>query len=67
MAKKKVEPITYDKEGNMIINLSATEGGDDWLRAGRLLEQGRIEEYNEMMNAPMYILDDDVEDDDPNS
>ena len=59
MALKKVEPITYDKEGNMIINLAAYEGSEDWIRAGRMLEQCKINEYNRMMNTPLYVEDEE--------
>jgi hypothetical protein len=54
MTKKKVQLITRDKEGNLIIDLAATQGSDDWMRAGRLKAAGKIDEYNEMMNEPMY-------------
>jgi hypothetical protein len=55
VTKKKVVPITRDKEGNMIISLAATQGSDDWIRAGRLKAAGKIKEYNEMMNEQMYV------------
>ena len=56
---KKVEPISFDEDGNMIINLSAYEGSDDWIRAGRLKQEGKIEEFNQMMNNPMYAEDEE--------
>ena len=56
---KKVERITVDKEGNTIINLVANLADDDWIRAGRLLAQGKVEEYHRMQNTPLYVEDEE--------
>jgi hypothetical protein len=54
MVKKKVEPISIDENGNMIINLAATQGSDDWIRAARLQNDGKEEEFKAMIDRPMY-------------
>ena len=34
--------------GEVTINPGATEAGDDWIRAARLLKEGKTEELEEM-------------------
>jgi len=43
------------KENNQIVfNAMSTEGNMDWIRAARLKKEKKIEEYNKIMNEPMY-------------
>ena len=49
--RKKVELFEKDKDGNITINVAATEASDNWLRAARLLREGNPEslaEYERM-------------------
>jgi len=46
--------------GETVFNLASSEAGDDWIRAGRLLQEGKIAEFEKMDNTPMYYRDDEM-------
>ena len=60
MPWKRVEPVEYDEEGNLVYNLNSDLANDDWIRAARLkrkAEQGNEEaakELERMENTRMY-------------
>ena len=60
--KKKVELFEEDEDGNVTINIAATEASDDWLRARRLLREGTPEalaEYERMNKAETFTEDEE--------
>ncbi len=61
MKLKKVKPIEINAKGEMVFNLAADTANADWLRAARLLKQGRIKEVEKLSKTPMYYLADDDE------
>jgi len=40
--------------GEPVINLASDAANDDWLRASRLLEAGKLEELKELESQQMY-------------
>lgn len=50
---KKVKAIEIIN-GVTVFNLAASEANDDWIRAARLLKEGKIKEFEEMDAKPMY-------------
>ena len=42
-----------EKDGEPVYNLSNSAANDDWIRAARLLRQGKTEELEEMQNTQM--------------
>jgi hypothetical protein len=58
---KRVEFEIKDKSGRVIgFNLAASEASDDWIRAGRLLNEGKLSELEAMDARPMYYRPDDL-------
>ena len=41
--------------GESVFNLASSLSNDDWLRAARLLRDGKTEEFKKMDSEPMYI------------
>ena len=54
--KKRVKPIEKNKKGEIPFNLDSDAVNADWIRAARLLKEGKKEELNELLNTPMYKL-----------
>ena len=52
---KRLHPIEYDKDGNPIINLSADAANSDWIRAARLLREGKTAELEELEATPVFV------------
>ena len=50
---KKVKAIEIIN-GVTVFNLAASEANDDWIRAARLLKEGKIRGFEEMDAKPMY-------------
>jgi hypothetical protein len=42
------------KNGETVFNLASTEANDDWIRAARLLKEGKISEFEKNDAKPMY-------------
>ena len=58
---KKVELEIRDKDGNVIgFNLAASAANDDWLRAARLLKEGKTEEFRKLDSEPMFYRPDSL-------
>lgn len=61
MARRKVEPITVDKNGRLTINACCDEGKDDRIRSVRLAEAARNgdmaapAELDRMSDTTMYV------------
>ena len=43
-------------DGKLQINLSATASNDDWIRAARLLKEGKQEEFDKLDNEQMVYF-----------
>lgn len=50
---KKVKAVEI-KNGRITFNLASTEANDDWIRAARLLKEGKVSEFEKMDASPMY-------------
>jgi hypothetical protein len=51
-----VNTISTDENGNNLrINIASTAANDDWIRAARLLKEGKQEEYDKLSNTSMEI------------
>jgi hypothetical protein len=50
---KKVKAIEIIN-GVTVFNLAASEANDDWIRAARLLKEGKIKEFEEMDAKSVY-------------
>ena len=61
--KRKVKTIEKNDKGDIIINLASTAANDDWIRAARLIKQGKTKELDEMQKQQMYYYEDDDNDD----
>lgn len=62
MKLKKVTPIIRNKKGEIIgFNISTDAANDDWIRAGLLQGEGKLEELKEMENTEMYQIVEDNE------
>lgn len=57
MKLKKAKPIIRNKKGEIIgFNLASDEANHDWMRAARLLKQGRKAEVERLSKQPMYKI-----------
>ena len=65
MKLKKINPIIRNKKGEIIgLDFAADAANADWIRAARLLKEGKLEELEKLKNTPMYeVIDDDDEED----
>ena len=50
---RKVKAIEI-KAGETVYNLAASAANDDWIRAGRLLTEGKVDEVKALDAEPMY-------------
>jgi hypothetical protein len=55
--KMKINPIEIIN-GVTCYNLAASATNDDWLRAARLLKEGKMEELQNLNDEPMYCYQD---------
>ena len=55
--KMKIKPIEIIN-GETCYNLAASAANDDWLRAARLLKEGKMEELQKLNEEPMYYYQD---------
>jgi hypothetical protein len=53
---KRVKTIEV-KDGETTFNLASTEANDDWIRAARMLKEGKLTELERMNKTPMYYRD----------
>ena len=53
--KKKLQPIVHREDGTILCYPDADEANADWLRARRLLVEGRTEELQEKLDTPMWV------------
>ena len=56
----KISPFIKNQKGEIIgFNISADAANDDWIRAGRLKKEGKLEELEELENTEMFQINDD--------
>jgi hypothetical protein len=58
---KIVKPIELNADGEIVFNLSSDAANADWLRAARLLEQGKVIEFEKLSKTKMVYWEDDEE------
>jgi len=56
---KKVKAIRKIN-GETVYNLASTAANDDWIRAGRLLKEGKLDELKAMDETSMYYRPDSM-------
>ena len=65
MVWKKCEPISYDEDGNLVLDFSADAANADWIRAARLQKRAddgddkAAKELEKLENTHMHYEDEE--------